>query len=255
MPDSRVQAIFSFIAKTLSRSRAHRIVLTAFAALALALIFESFVSLAFGRGFRGFAVRTFALRQVAISAPLALSLFVLAGFRYLFRLPVELSANWVFRICESGNREVFLQALERFLLCWGVAPVFLLTLPVELQMLGLAAGLEAAVLCLVPSLILEELILLQFQKIPFTSSYLPGQRPLIETVLIYGVSVTLYVTLLSILITFCLAKPGYTFILLAVMLAGYLRIRSARRDDWKIGKIEFEERPEPAVLTLSIERD
>jgi len=39
------------------------------------------------------------------------------------------------------------------------------------------------------------------------------------------------------------------------MLAAWRRIRAARPDDWKIGQIEFEERPEPAILTLSIERD
>ena len=60
------------------------------------------------RNFRGFSVQTPGLRQAAISAPLALSLFVLAGFRYLFRLPVELSANWVFRVTEPG-RDFLLQ--------------------------------------------------------------------------------------------------------------------------------------------------
>lgn len=37
------------------------------------------------------------------------------------------------RICDSGNREVFLQAVERFLLYWSVASVFVLTLPLELR--------------------------------------------------------------------------------------------------------------------------
>jgi hypothetical protein len=255
MPDPRVQAIFSFIGKTLSRSRPHRMVLTAFAGLALALIFESFVTLAIGRGFRGFGVRTFALREAAISAPLALSLFMLAGFRYLFRLPVELQANWVFRTTESGNREVFLRAVEQFLMYWGVAPVALLTLPLELYMLGVGPGFAAAVLCLLTSLILTEFLLLQFQKIPFTSSYLPGQRPLIETFLIYGVSVGLYVSVLSTLITWSLQRAMYTLILFGIMLAAWVRMRTARKDNWQVGQLEFEEVPEPAVLTLSIERD
>ena len=60
--------------------------------------------------------------QAAVSAPLALSLFVLAGYRYLFRLPVELRANWVFRVNESGNRELLLRGMERFVLCLGCCP-------------------------------------------------------------------------------------------------------------------------------------
>ncbi|MDQ2944464.1 MAG: hypothetical protein M3Y27_00705 [Acidobacteriota bacterium] len=256
MPDPRARAVFSFIGKTLSRSRSHRMVLTVFAGLAIALIFESFVTLALGRGFRGFGVRTFALRQAVTSAPLALSLFVLAGYRYLFRLPVELGANWVFRISESGNREVFLQAVWKFLLLWGVAPVAFLTLPFELQMLGPTQGLIAAGLCLIPSLVLMEFLLLQSQRIPFTSSYLPGQHPLIQTFLIYGISVGLYVSALSAIIAASLDGVRVTLILAGLMLAAWLRIRKARREDWKVvGKLEFEEVAEPAVMRLCIERD
>jgi hypothetical protein len=193
----RELAVFAFIAKTLARSREHRLALTAFAGLAVAVIFDSFVTLALSRGFRGFSVVTPALSRVAVSAPLALSLFVLAGFRYLFRLPVELRANWIFRLAEPGHARVFLNAVERFLLCCAVAPVALLTLPAEIALLGPLAGCSAAILCLLPSLTLMEGLLIQFEKIPFTSSYLPGRRPLIETLLIYAVSVTLYVSTLS----------------------------------------------------------
>ncbi|MDQ6760494.1 MAG: hypothetical protein M3Z32_11625, partial [Acidobacteriota bacterium] len=261
MPDPRRRAVFSFVGRTLLRSRSHRIVFIAFAGLAIAMIFESFVALALGPGFRGFGVRTFALQQVAISAPLSLSLFVLAGYRYLFRLPVELGANWVFRINESGNCQVFLQAVRRILLWYGVLPVAVLTLPLLLQTLGLAHGLLAAVFCLLPSLVLMEFLGLQSQGIPFTSSYLPGQNPLIQTFLIYGVSITSYVSALSGIFAASLHATGATatraiVILLGLMLAAWLRIRHARVEAWRtVSKLDFEELPVPAVMRLCIERD
>jgi hypothetical protein len=255
IPDPREMAVFAFVAKTLVRSRQHRLVLTAFAAIAVAVIFESFVSLALSRGFRGFSVPTPALRQAAVSAPLALSLFVLAGFRYLFRLPVELRANWVFRVNEPGNRMVFLQAVERFLLYCAVAPVALIALPVEVGLLGLRAGFAGTILCLLPSLTLMDLLLIQFEKVPFTSSYLPGRRPVIQTLLIYAASMALYVSVLGALISLCLRAPSTTLPLFAVMVAVWLKVRSGRLENWKIGKLEFEELPEPAVQTLSILRD
>jgi len=129
LPDPPEQAVFGFTAATLARSRTHRMVLTGFVALAIALIVESFVSLALNGQFRGFRVKTFALQEATVAAPLALSLFVLAGLRYLFRLPVELRANWVFRVNETGNRELLLRGAERFVLLLGVIPVALLTLP------------------------------------------------------------------------------------------------------------------------------
>ncbi len=152
IPDSRELAVFAFIAKILGRSRQHRLILTTFSALALAVIVESFVSLALSRSFRGFSVQTPALRQAAISAPLALSLFVLCGFRYLFRLPVELRANWIFRMNEPGNRLVLLAGVERFLLYCAVIPVALMTLPMEVLLLGPATGCAASLVCLLVSL-------------------------------------------------------------------------------------------------------
>jgi hypothetical protein len=253
--DPRKLAVFAFVAKTLARSRQHRLVLTAFAAIAVALIFDSFVSLALDRGFRSFSIQTPALREAAVSAPLALSLFVLAGFRYLFRLPVELRANWVFRLNEPGNRVMFLAAVEQFLLWFAVAPVALLTLPIEMLLLGPGPGIAAAILCLLPSLTLLEYLLIRFDKIPFTSAYLPGRRPLIETLVIYGVSVMLYVSVLSGIITWCLRGPRSTLVLFTLLLAAWWKARTALREDWEFGDLEFEELPEPAVLTLRIERD
>ncbi|HXI44395.1 MAG TPA: hypothetical protein VNH83_30705 [Bryobacteraceae bacterium] len=255
IPDSSKLAVFAFIAKTLARSRQHRLVLTGFAAIAAALIFDSFVTLSLDTSVHTFAARTLALREAAISAPLALSLFVLAGFRYLFRLPVELRANWVFRVNELGNRRTFLAAARQFLICFAVAPVSLLTLPLEMRVLGPGIGIVAAILCLLPPFTLMELLLIHFEKIPFTSGYLPGRRPLIETLVIYGIAVIFYVSILSTIVNWCLKSPPATLILFAILLGAWWLARRARREDWEFGKLEFEELPEPAVLTLSIQRD
>jgi hypothetical protein len=255
IPDSRKLAVFAFITKTLARSPHHRLVLTGFSAVALAVIFESFISLALSPDFRGFLARSRAVREAAISAPLALSLFVLAGFRYLFRLPVEIRANWVFRVNEPGNRLEFLTAAGEFLVLFAVVPVALITLPLEMFLLGPGTGLAAAILCLLPSLILMESLLIRFEKVPFTSSYLPGRRPLVETLLIYGMAVGIYVWILSLIVNWALGGPRSALGLFIILLAIWLKVRKGRLEDLEIGKLEFEELPEPAVQTLSIFRD
>ena len=50
------------------------------------------------------------------------------------------------------------------------------------------------------------------------------------------------------------APPG-AVILFVAMLAIWWKLRKGRLEHWEIGKLEFEEIPEAAVLTLSIERD
>lgn len=156
---------------------------------------------------------------------------------------------------EPGNRRIFLAAVERFLLYCAVAPVTLATLPVEMALLGPRIGIAVAILCLLPSLILMELLLIQFERIPFTSSYLPGQRPVIETLIRYGVGVTLYVSLLGGLVNFCLRTPTSAITLFVILLGAWWIARKARLDDWKVGLLEFEETAEPVVRTLHIERD
>jgi hypothetical protein len=255
IPEPPDLGVFAFIVKTLGRSRPHRLALTAFTGVAIAIIFDGFVSLALSRGFRGFSVVTPALRRAVIATPLALSLFVLAGYRYLFRLPVELRANWLFRVNELGNIRLFLAAIERFLLYGAVAPVALATLPLEMALLGARAGLGAAILCLLPAVILMEALLAQFEKIPFTSSYLPGQRPVIETLLIYGLSVVAYVFALSGAIAWCLTAPISALGLFVVLVAIWLRVRKGRIENWEAGWLNFEELPEPAVQVLGIQRD
>ena len=255
IPEPRELGVFAFISKGLARSRQHRLVLTAFAAIAVALIVESFVSLAFTGGFRGFSSSDSALRQAVISAPLALSLFVLSGFRYLFRLPIELRANWVFRVNEAGNRGHYVAGVQKFLLVCAVASVAIATLPLELLMLGPRAGIASAILCLMPSLILMEVLLMQLDSIPFTSSYLPGRRPVIQTVVLYGVAVFLYVSVFSGVVRWALESPAVAVALFGAMLVIWLRVRTGRVGDQEIGLLEFEELPEPAVHTLGIDRD
>lgn len=255
LPHQPEHAVFSFTMATLSRSRLHRMVLTGFVAVAFALIVESFVSLMLGGGFKGFAVKTFALEQAAVSAPLALSLFVLAGYRYLFRLPVELRANWVFRVHEGGNRELLLRGMERFVLCLGVLPIALLTLPLEIRIFGAITGAAVSLLAFLPSLVMEEVLLAGFEKIPFSSAYLPGKRPLIETICIYGVAFGAYVGILSGLIVSCIQEPPYFLIVLGGLVAIWARVRKGRLEYWRVGELEFEEIAEPAVQTLAIFRD
>jgi hypothetical protein len=252
LPNLRSLAVFSFIAKSLARSRQHRLILTGFAAVAVALIAEGFVSLALGSGFQA---RTAVFREAVIAVPLTLSLCTLVGLRYLFRLPVELRANWIFRIHEPGHAMEFLSGVERFMFYCGAIPVAVAALPVETRLLGARAGMAASVLCLLISLVLMEILLLTFEKVPFTSSYLPGKKPLVETVLRYTAIGTLYIGILGTLVRGTLAVPALSATLAVLLAAAWWMARSVRLKIQRVERLEFEETPEKAVQQLLIERD
>jgi hypothetical protein len=250
MPCSRSLGVFGFITKSLARSRQHRLILIAFTAIAVALISEGFSTTILDG-----AATTESNRESAIAIPLALSLFLLAGLRYLFRLPMELRANWIFRITERGHASELAAGTDRFLLWWGVAPVAILTFPIEVSMLGLRSGVVVSLACLLLSLLLSELMQFSFEKIPFTSSYLPGRRPLIETVLKYASAAIAYVWGLSALLSLCSRILSFGFILMIALAMGWRGLRRARVASNPVLRFEFEESLEPAVQTLGIGRD
>jgi hypothetical protein len=246
LPNPRTLAVFGFTSKSLARSRHHRLILTAFCAAAIAVILQVIA---------GASGRSVVQRQAVIAAPLALSLFVLTGLRYLFRHPVELRANWLFRIHQPGNAAKLLAGVERFVLYCGVMPIMLLSLPAEMLVLGIGAGLLASLTCLLLSLILMETLLFSFEKIPFTSSYLPGRRPLIDSALRCSVITVLWVGGLSSLVRWSLNSVASSAGLIALLLAGWWKARGARLGWQKVDRLEFEEVQEPAVQVLSIDRD
>lgn len=254
-PRSPERAALGFIGKTLARSQQHRLVLTVFTAIAAAIVFNGFVTLMTERGFHGFSVRTFALRQLAASVPLSLTLFLLAGYRYLFRLPVELRANWVFKVNEGGNRLDFLRAAHRTLFWAAVAPAMLLTGPVLVALLGWREGVCALIPAFLAAMILMEMLLFRFDRIPFTSSYLPGQRPLIETVMIYGAAVVFYISATSAVIASAVTDwPGF-LMLCGALLAVWAHLSKARIEVWEAGRLEYEETEEPLVHALDLNKD
>jgi hypothetical protein len=256
VPDPRALAVFDFIAKSFARSRQHRLILTAFGAIALAVISQGFAELLIQGGrFQRISASAPAFRQAMIAVPLALSLFTLSGLRYLFRLPVELRANWIFRVYEPGNAAALLTGAERFLIYGGILPIALLTLPAEIAALGVRTGLLASLACLFASLALRELLLFSLERIPFTSSYFPGKDPPVVTVIKYTLASSLYVGVLSSLIRLGLLNSVPTLLLLFLLAAAWLRARTARLNVRQVARLAFEELADPTVLLLRIERD
>lgn len=255
MREPSEQGVFFFVSVTLGRSTQHRMVLTIFVAAAAAIIVESFLTLFLSRGQGAWAVRSFALRHAAVAAPLALSLFGLAGLRYLFRLPVELRANWLFRINEGGSQSTYQSATDRFMRWWGAFPIALAAMPLEIAVLGPMAGIGATILCLLISLILIEVLLMQFPRVPFTSAYFPAKKPVVLTVLISALWMAIYVSILGIITVLCLEEPNYFLIELGVLLAIWAKLRRGRKEAMSFARIEFDDLPEPDIRTLAIERD
>ncbi len=253
MPIDRTLGVFAFIGKSLGRSRQHRLILMTCAGIAIYFISEGSAGIVFSNS--AISLSTNAVREAAIAIPLAFSLLLLAGFRYLFRLPVEFRANWVFRITEPGHANEMLAGVELFFFIWGAAPIAIFTILTEVILLGASMGLIVTIDCLLISLILIEVLLFSFERIPFTSSYVPGQRPLLESLLKCSVIASVYIWGLASLENLCLRTRVGQIILIATLGIAWWQLRRARLKSGRTRRITFSEEADPAVQLLGIDRD
>src|SRR3974390_2532211 len=92
---------FSFVWKTLRRSAAHRLVLTAVAGLGLVLSSQALMNAVDDVP----SARQAALTPDALSIPFILTFLIIAGLRVVFEIPVELRANWLFQLMIDADQQ------------------------------------------------------------------------------------------------------------------------------------------------------
>ena len=166
-------AVVQFSIRTLLRSRQHRLILSFYLGIGFSLLILLGEALK-SEARRNHTVAIQANVPLLLAGVLMLAVWVL-GTRALFGLPLELRANWIFRVIPLPGPTECLKAGRRALLALSVAPLCAISAvaylciwpwrPVAEHVAVL--GLLGAFLC--------EVCLQKFQKLPFTCSYLPGR--------------------------------------------------------------------------------
>jgi putative ABC transport system permease protein len=245
--DPREQAAFAFIWKTLARSRSHRLILLAYGGIALGAITKGALDMPRpslrNEGMYGLLV---------VMAPLAVAMLVTVGLRYLFSLPEAHRANWIFQSTERDGRAAWLAAVERFVVCCGIAPVFLTGFPAAIAIFGWLRATAATLLAFFAALLWFEAFFRRWQKLPFTCSYLPGQKPVWLTLMRYALA-TSFLGPLGYLILYCSGEPTAFFALFSFEAAIWWKLRAARRNAWPHRALCYDEEPEAAVMTLDLQ--
>ena len=108
------RAILTFVGRTLARSRQHRLLLSIYAGMGLAYVFSqvAYVLYHFKTPPPG---ATEGPAQTVLGIPLILLFFLIIGLRVSFSIPIELRANWLFRLTDPFGRGVYLDATRKAL--------------------------------------------------------------------------------------------------------------------------------------------
>jgi hypothetical protein len=234
--DPRTEAILHFMAKTLARSRTHRMILLAYLGAAFGIMVNA-VLLA------GFVRSQGRLQFIVLYWPLGISMILLAGLRHTFSLPAELGANWLFQTTESLGRAQWMSAVERFVVAFAVLPLHLLFLVPAVVVLGWLIAVRMTLLHLLVSLAAFEFLFYSWQQLPFACSYAPGKRPLVALVASWMAVLCVLVPVLSIMIAVA-SQFAELFLFYAAMFVGaWLFARRRRRDGWGEARLIYEDVP------------
>ncbi len=161
------QACYQFVGTTILRSDSHLQIVSGFMAIGIVAAANVLSSAPNLREIVSGSSPTFQF----LSVPLILAYCLVIGVRFAFDIPADLRANWIFRFrLEHGwheARKITRGILLFFSLSWLVPLCFLFTL----VFWGWMAALLHTVLLVLCTVVLIELSLFNFRKIPFTCSY------------------------------------------------------------------------------------
>jgi predicted permease len=244
IPDPREQAMLTFILQSLLRSRTHQFLLLALAALAVSLNI---------RVVSDTVDPTRELQYSVVFGPVVMAVVAVAGLRYLFALPAELRANWLFRLTEREGRQAWMRAVERFVLCFGVAVPFVSWFPVAVWSLGIGA-LIAYLQGVVFVLLLFESLFRRWRKAPFTCSYLPGKQPMWKGFIVFFYSSWALGAAAGIFLAGVYYPPVF-FLSITVLTLLWDRARRRRLREWAGRPLLFEEAPDADVEPIELGKD
>ena len=238
-------AVAQFSLRTLLRSRLHRMVLAFYLGAGLA-----FTVILFGTPGSSEAEHS---NDPLLAGTIALTVCAIVGARVAFAFPIDLRANWIFRITGVRRAPECVRACRRALWLLGLGPALLFTATAGFVRWpwAQAAG-HLAIVSLLGAGVVEG-CLLSLRKLPFTCSYLPGKLQVHMAVL--AALAFLWCLALSIRYELQLLQSLPATLAFLGALAGSVailrwRVHAAARAEPDEEEVLFDDAPEPAVQTL-----
>jgi multisubunit Na+/H+ antiporter MnhG subunit len=244
-------AIGQFSVRTLGRSKQHRLILGFYLGIGLAIVTLML------KGDPGAETNPWREESMLLwAASILMMVLVAVGTRVAFALPLDLGANWMFRLIGTRAGLDTRAANRRALILLSVAPVWLVTAMACLWMqLDRQNAAHLVVLGLL-GMIVADICLLRFPKIPFTCSYLPGKSR-VHMVILGVLAVVLVGPDTALIERHALRETGTTVLMIALLMVAWVAIRRiavalAKRDEQEL---RFEEEESPVVMELGLYRD
>ena len=240
------RSIFHFYTLSFKGSPIHKMRVAAFGAIGFGVVLIQILT----QNLVGVPLKAVSWSMASI--PFTLSIFLLIGLRDSISLPISLPANWIFRLTEAPQIRRYFSGLRQGIILTNMLPLFaglfcfyFFLWDIQLAALHVVFSFSVALLML-------EIALLSWYKIPFACSYLPGKERLQLFWLGYLALCLVVVNALTWMDMRILRSPALLayFVGATALVIGGIRLYQ-KKILYKGTSIQFEEEPPPAMVDLS----
>jgi hypothetical protein len=158
---------FAFVWKTLARSEAHRLVLTAVGGLGLVLASQALLNASANAK----SLREAALSPDALSIPFILTFLIIIGLQTVFGVPAELRSNWIFQLMLDPDRQEYAPLARKVILSAVLPLTLVVAFPAYVFLEGIVIATLHTMLVFAWTVLLTNIVLIRFRKLPFTCTF------------------------------------------------------------------------------------
>jgi len=172
-------------------------------------------------------------------------------------MPIALPANWIFRITAVHSPAAYFAATRKSLFAVAAVPVWIAAAIAYFIIWPWTPALEHVTVLVLVGILLVELLLHRFRKIPFACSYLPGKANLNVRFGAGGIGF-LFAASLGVQLEYWAMERPVRFVVLAAILAGialWARRRTAEFAAIPGQRIQFEDLPPSEIMALDLKPD
>lgn len=191
------RAVVLFTARTIARSRHHRLLLAAYGGIGLAVALAYTRDLLYG---------SHSYERIwndphwdrpnpqFLVGSLVMLFFTMVGARAVFSQPIALRSNWIFRLTAVWRTTHYFAAARKSLFALIAVPVVLAWSVLFFAIWPANPAARHIGFLLAAALVMVQLLLARFHKIPFACSYLPGKANLHVKLGLYAVAFLSFAT-------------------------------------------------------------
>ena len=248
--DPRESAILLFAVRSMNRIKQHRMIRLMYAGVGCALVLESGIGVILSGALNRGRIHHGVALDAIFALPLALFFFLFTGLRYAFRVPVDLRANWIFRLSAPDALSEREKAVRIIYVLFAVLPAMATTGPFLIFVTDAWRGVYGAMFAGLIAMLLIEHEIENSATIPLTCSYLPGKRNILHTGIIYWLTLFGITSILTALEAIGAKNPVRAALVVAMLCLMYWRMR--HKEHFGLPELRFDDIPEPAVATLGL---